>query len=44
MYSAYIYLIIKEREARKEKRVYKVRPYKYIRYLVRYYMSNIYKI
>ena len=39
-----LHLIIKEHKARKEKRVYKVKPYKYIEYLVRYYASNIYRI
>jgi hypothetical protein len=44
VYSACVYPIIKEHEAGKEKRVYKVKPCGHIRYLVRYYASNIYRI
>jgi hypothetical protein len=36
--------MIKEYKARKEKRAFKVKPYRYIGYLVGYYASNIYRI
>jgi len=41
---AYIYLIIKEYKAKKQKRAFKVKLRKYIRYLVKYIAFNIYKI
>jgi hypothetical protein len=44
MYKAYIYLIIKEYKAGKQKRAFKVSPCKYIKYLVKYIAFNIYKI
>ena len=44
MYSSRVYLLIKDREVGRNKRVFKVIPRGYIRYLIRYITSNIYKI
>jgi hypothetical protein len=44
MYRAWVYPLKKEREADKEKWAFKVKYKGYIRYLVRYYTFNIYKI
>jgi hypothetical protein len=44
MYRAWAYPLKKEREANKERRAFKVKYRGYIRYLVGYYTSNIYKI
>ena len=44
MYKARVYLLIKEREAKKQKKAFKVNPYKYIGYLISYIAFNIYKI
>jgi len=44
VYKVWVYLLRKEREADKEKRAFKVNLKRYIRYLIRYYMFNIYKI
>ena len=44
MYKAQVYLIIKDYEARRNKRVYKVIPRSYLSYLVKYVISNIYRI
>jgi hypothetical protein len=44
VYSSRAYPLIKDREVGQNKRVFKVIPRRYIRYLVRYVISNIYKI
>ena len=44
MYKAQAYLLIKECEAEKQKRAFKVNPYKHIKYLISYIAFNIYKI
>ena len=44
MYGARAYLIIKDREARRNKRAYKVIPRGHLGYLVGYVASNIYRI
>ena len=44
VYGSRAYLIIKDREVERNKRVFKVILREYIRYLVRYIISNIYKI
>ena len=44
MYKAQVYLIIKDYEAKRNKRVYKVILRNYLSYLVKYIEFNIYKI
>jgi hypothetical protein len=44
MYRARAYPLKKEREAEKERRAFKVKYKGYIKYLVKYYIFNIYKI
>ncbi len=44
VYRAQVYLMIKKHKTRKQKQAFKVLLYKYIRYLVRYNTSNIYRI
>ena len=44
MYKTQVYLIIKDYEARKNKRVYKVILCNYLGYLIKYVISNIYRI
>jgi hypothetical protein len=44
VYRARAYPLKKEREADKERRAFKVKYKGHIRYLVRYYTFNIYKI
>ena len=44
MYSYYVYLLNKDREANRARREFKVQPREYIGYLVRYQVSNIYYI
>ena len=44
MYRARAYPLKKEREVDKERQAFKVKYKGYIKYLVRYYTSNIYKI
>ncbi len=44
IYRYRVYPMNKEREARRDKQAFKVFPYRYIRYLIRYIISNIYQI
>jgi hypothetical protein len=44
IYRAQAYPLIKKREARKQKRAFKVNIRGHIKYLIRYYASNIYRI
>jgi hypothetical protein len=44
VYKARAYPLKKKRKADKKRRAFKVKYKGYIRYLIRYYTSNIYKI
>jgi len=44
MYSTRVYPMVKEREAKQTRRVFKVKPHGYISYLIGYCVSNIYYI